>query len=154
MDDALNCPVCGTAIQQDSSFCRKCGGKIVRCPDCGVPLPPRLMYCPKCNASIETTTALEEPVPYEDGFEKPYMVWEGWPFATLAKMSQTRGQWRITLILTVAAMGILVLYWALIMAYAPADERCCLGGFLGVLMVFVLLMLLIRYRAGREGAGG
>ena len=97
----LKCPNCQAENPDDSSFCLRCGTKLVKdalliCPDCGAELPADASFCNKCGHSlIESTkttasesvrTASEEPTSFlndryqvkrklgEGGKKKVYLV--------------------------------------------------------------------------------
>lgn len=56
---ALACVSCGTSLQADDLFCRKCGTKVTPrgCPTCGATLLADDAFCRKCGTRVEPATA-------------------------------------------------------------------------------------------------
>lgn len=57
-DNASKCPNCGSRADEDDTFCRKCGTKIVqklKCPSCGTESKEGDVFCRKCGAQLKQT---------------------------------------------------------------------------------------------------
>ena len=50
----LACPTCGSPLQADDAFCRKCGTRLVpsACPSCGASLLADDAFCRKCGTPV------------------------------------------------------------------------------------------------------
>ena len=147
------CPGCGTRNMPESRFCSKCGEALTRCPECGTLNAHAVMFCTKCGemlASSETRAPNRT-----DSIEKPYVVWEGLPFALLMRASQTKRQYFLNMGIAVAVSVTAVLLLMSVMV--PAAQREEPGAGMGVLLLSFLLVLaasigFMSWMVGRRGA--
>ncbi len=152
MEDTITCPACGTLIRSDSTFCRSCGKSIRKCPSCSSIILEGVMFCPNCETPLFQTNEHSETSPQNVDSETTHLIWEGVPFSGLQKTSQTKRQWRITVVIfaTYAIACILMIAW--IMLKKSTEDVCCISGFVIGLAFFSAFTLWVRYWVGRSGA--
>jgi hypothetical protein len=46
------CPGCGTSVDSETVFCKKCGRRVA-CAGCSAPLDPDSVFCKKCGSKVE-----------------------------------------------------------------------------------------------------
>jgi uncharacterized membrane protein YvbJ len=140
------CPGCGSVNKANAQFCQGCGR--ARCPQCGSLNTDAVMFCAKCGGTLPSS---KEPVVTETGSsEKPYVVWEGWPFAPLARRSQTRGQFIVSLWIGVIGLAILIPILAYVVVWTGGTSTgVCLLAFL---IIGAPLSLWFSWWVGRRGA--
>src|SRR4030042_1504947 len=141
-------PGCGTTNKPDAHFCQVCGKTLLRCPGCGSVNLDAVMFCAKCGKAMPT---VKETVDSEtDSGDKPYIVYEGFPYAPLQRRSQTKGQAKLGLLIGVVGLAIFIPVLVYVVLQGGAsDLGICL------LLFFVLgapLFLLFSWRIGRRGA--
>jgi hypothetical protein len=147
--ETLVCPNCGEDIRPGSRFCGNCFREVRICEACGSVLLHNVVFCQKCGTAVPP---IYESPASGPAHSQPYMVWEGWPFAWLQTVTQTRRQWRVTLAISIISFAFLTLMVALVIVHAPADDVCCLSGILIGEIAFVAMMFALRYKSGRLGA--
>ena len=149
VEEALVCPNCGEELQPGARICGNCFREVRICEACGSVLLRNVVFCQKCGTAVPPIYESSAGGPSHN---QPYMVWEGWPYAWLQTITQTRTQWRITLAVIIAAAAVSNLMVVLVFIYTNSDDVCCLSGILIVQVVLCVLILAERYRLGRLGA--
>ena len=83
----MQCPKCGTQLQDDALFCKECGTRIETilsqetkdlpeepspvCPKCGVQLQEGALFCKECGSKVETSAPQETEKPFSTPTEEP-----------------------------------------------------------------------------------
>lgn len=153
MNQVAACPGCGTANKPDASYCQGCGKALLRCPECSSLNSDAVEFCTACGRAMTR----DRPSTRKDAGSggQPYVVWEGFPFAWLCRVSQTRRQYFLYLGIAVSTVAV---YFAIFLALAVpaaqsgeegASEAICLTAFF--IVVFVVLFF-AAWLVGRRGA--
>ena len=143
----MKCPNCDADdLTEWSKFCRNCGKSVPpRCVVCGSFNSQQVAFCVECGGRL-TKTFVENTHSNQEGHSnRPYVVWEGWPFAWLERRSQTKRQYIFTLLITVVLLAFII---SGLLVTGPGDGFCMLI----IFAVIVPFLILLHWKAGREGA--
>ena len=144
------CPRCKAGNEPHARFCRSCGKVFFPCPQCGCLETDAVMFCPDCGKML--SSGREQDDTDTDSGEKPYVVWQRWPFAWMEKRMQTRRQFLVVIILSVTLGSLFLVAWGLDMILS---EGRSIGGttcFISLIATFWILWILLSWKAGLEGA--
>ncbi len=133
------CARCGHDNPEGSRFCNVCAAPLA--PP-GVPTHTPSVQQALNRLQTDDSSLNETYVADDLGDNEVYVRWEGFPWSTLHRTEQTKGQFVVT---SVMAFVILALAFA---GLVVAGSVAC-----GILLVIVLIPVwYIQWRVGREGA--
>jgi uncharacterized membrane protein YvbJ len=148
----MKCPECGMdGLTESSEFCRNCGKSVPpRCVVCGSFNSRQVAFCVKCGGKL-TKTFVENTHSNREGHSsRPYVVWEGFPFAWLERRSQTKRQYFVSLLLLVAAFAVYIIFISTrLLREAGFGDTVC---FVLFAIPFLVGIILLHWWSGREGA--
>ena len=151
MIESQKCPYCGGAGNLiGSSFCSKCGKTVVVCPNCGTFNATTVKFCVKCPTHLPSTPSSQGTATQSGAAETPYMQWEGFPFATLSKVSMKKWQWKAQILIAIGFSVVMVIMLAasIVNPSVSNDSTCLIAGYL----VAVVIAVLIWHLTGRQQA--
>ncbi len=147
------CLGCGEKNELGAEYCSKCGKALLPCPECGNFNTRVVEFCVECGEKLPSR---KKPVaPGEDSGEKPYVVYEGLPYAWLEKRSQTRGQFFLSLWFGLALTAVIFIPIMFILVRAALRGEPGAGSAVFALTVILILAAIFgwfHWWVGREGA--
>lgn len=153
MKEELQCPRCGAGNKAGARFCSQCGLTYTHCPRCNALNPDAVEFCTKCGEGISPGKI---PAGHEDDVgEKPYVIWEGLPFAWLERRTQTKRQFFLSLWIYIAFVSMLTAVFmfaavpAALQGESGAGAGICLSA---IFLVLVCGLIYIYWLFGRRGA--
>jgi len=147
----MKCPVCGANdLTESSEFCRNCGKILVRCSECSSLNVTQVEFCVKCGGRLTKTYAEHSSSDGECRPGEPYVVWKGFPFATLEKKSQSKRQFSVSLLFFVAAFAVTIALCSIrLLEETGLGETVC---FLTLMIFLFVAGMFVYWWSGREGA--
>lgn len=147
------CPGCGEENRRGDKYCSKCGKALLPCPRCGGFNTGVVEFCGECGERLPSRRA--PVVAGENPTEKPYIVYEGFPYAWMEKRSQTKTQFFLSLGFGLALVAVIFIPIMLILATAALRGEPGAASAFWVLTAILVLSAIFgwfRWWVGREGA--
>jgi uncharacterized membrane protein YsdA (DUF1294 family)/ribosomal protein L40E len=147
------CPLCNADIAMDALCCSNCGSVSLRCPKCGTVNADELEFCTRCGGALKSNEAPDSTE--SDCYADPYVAWEGFPFAWLQRVSQTRDQYFKSLAPLIAVLIITSVIVTIILVPAALNGDPTAGPAILAYVVALILITIVtfaRWWVGRKEA--